>query len=80
MSRDPPSACDRITRHRAVDHHDGLPRRLHRVRVGGGVAVDVGGDESCPIEGDASHRRPAPAPVQAPRRPPHRPPYRPAAA
>ncbi|GLX52385.1 hypothetical protein Shyhy01_53350 [Streptomyces hygroscopicus subsp. hygroscopicus] len=68
-SRDPPSACDRITGPRAVDHHDGLPRRPRRVTVAGGVAVGVDGDESCSIEGDASHRTPAPAPVQAPHRP-----------
>lgn len=46
---------NRITQHYAVDNHDGLPRRLHRVTVAGDVPVGIEGKESYSIEGDASH-------------------------
>ncbi|MFF3420750.1 TauD/TfdA dioxygenase family protein [Streptomyces sp. NPDC002698] len=46
---------NRITQHYAIDNYDGLPRRLHRVTVAGGVPVGIEGEESHSITGDASH-------------------------
>ncbi|GAB2457524.1 hypothetical protein GCM10027162_62280 [Streptomyces incanus] len=46
---------NRITQHYAVDNHDGLPRRPHRVTVAGDVPVGIDGRASHSIEGNASH-------------------------
>ncbi|GGL69733.1 hypothetical protein GCM10010129_11540 [Streptomyces fumigatiscleroticus] len=52
---------NRITQHYAIDNHDRLPRRLHRVTVAGDVPVGIEGKESYVIEGDASHYTPVAA-------------------
>jgi len=46
---------NRITQHCAIDNYDDLPRRLNRVTVAGDVPVGADGQQSYPIQGDASH-------------------------
>jgi taurine dioxygenase len=45
---------NRITQHYAIDNYDDLPRRLNRVTIAGDIPVNVAGEQSYVIEGDAS--------------------------
>ncbi|WP_405485502.1 TauD/TfdA dioxygenase family protein [Nocardia sp. NBC_00511] len=46
---------NRATQHYAIDDYDGQPRRLTRITLAGDVPVDVHGEPSTIITGDAEH-------------------------
>ncbi|MFD4467989.1 TauD/TfdA dioxygenase family protein [Rhodococcus sp. NPDC058505] len=56
---------NRATQHYAIDDYDGQRRRLTRITLAGDVPVDVHGERSRIVSGDASHYSPIDAPVRA---------------